>query len=148
MSGLRVGHLSHLCWVGLTGNWRKLWDWCVHSHSEPTLSTPSGMELGGTRLCFNAQALEAGVFNIASFDGELLHAQVRGRERAHGAVHQVGGRCLDGAQASAQVWDGGCVEGLMGRGALSHLWKEEEDRQWRSSWFTTKCEPCCICQKV
>ena len=26
-------------------------------------------------MCFNAQQLEAGIFNIASFDGELIHAQ-------------------------------------------------------------------------
>ena len=39
------------------------------------ISLFSGMELGGTRMCFNAQQLEAGIFNIASFDGELIHAQ-------------------------------------------------------------------------
>ena len=33
------------------------------------------MELGSTRLCFNMQQLEVGIFNVASFDGELLHAQ-------------------------------------------------------------------------
>jgi len=26
-------------------------------------------------MCFNAQQLDVGIFNIASFDGELIHAQ-------------------------------------------------------------------------
>ncbi|GAX83067.1 hypothetical protein CEUSTIGMA_g10493.t1 [Chlamydomonas eustigma] len=33
-----------------------------------------GMELGGTKLCFHHE-MEKGIFNIASFDGELLHGQ-------------------------------------------------------------------------
>lgn len=34
-----------------------------------------GMDLGSSRFCFNPQALDKGLFSIASFDGELVHGQ-------------------------------------------------------------------------
>lgn len=33
-----------------------------------------GLDLGGTRICFNQQALEGGLFMVGSYDGELVNA--------------------------------------------------------------------------